>query len=132
MARAKELRIRVENRRGMLGEVCSALAEKKVNIRGINAWVEGGQGVIRLVADKLPVARKVLAARGWSPEALDVLELELPDKPGALAQVSAAMGAAGIDIGHVFVGAAGGRKVTVFMGVPDLAAAGKVAARALR
>src|SRR5512142_2600149 len=65
MPRARELKIRVENRPGMLGEVASALAEQKINLRAVNAWVERGQGVIRLVADKLPAARKVLSKRGW-------------------------------------------------------------------
>jgi hypothetical protein len=132
MARAKELKIRVENRPGMLGEVCSVLAEQKVNIRGANAWVEGGQGVIRLVVDKVPVARKALTKKGWTPEELDVLELELADKPGALALVATALGEAGVDVTHVFVGVAGGKKASVFLGVSDLATAGKIAARALR
>lgn len=132
MARAKELKIHVENRPGMLGEVASALAERKVNIRGINAWVENDQGVIRLVVDLLPVARKVLAKQGWKAEEADVLELELADKVGALAKVTSALGAAGVDITHVFVGAGGARKATVFLGVSDLKTASKIAARALR
>lgn len=127
MPRAKELKIRVENRPGMLGEVASALAAQKINLRAVNAWVEGGQGVIRLVADKLPAARKALQARGWSPEEEEVLEVELADKPGSLAQLSSALGKAGIDIRHLYVGTAGARKATVFMGVSDLAVALKVA-----
>lgn len=132
MARAKELKIHVENRPGMLGEVASALAERKVNIRGINAWVEGDEGVIRLVVDVLPVARKALAKRGWKTEEAEVLELELADKVGALAKVTSALGEAGVDITHVFAGPAGARKATVFMGVSDPKTAAKVAARALR
>ena len=127
MPRAKELKIRVDNRPGMLGEVASALAAQKVNLRAVNAWVEGDQGVIRVVADKLPAARKALKARGWNPEEDEVLEVELADKPGSLAQLSAALGKAGVDIRHLYVGTAGARKATVFMGVSDLAAALKVA-----
>ena len=125
MARAKELKIRVPDRPGMLGEIASALAEKKVNLRAVNAWVEGDEGVARLVVDKLPVARKVLTSRGWKPEELDVLEVELPDKPGALAEVAAALGEAGVNITHVFVGTARARKATVFLGVSDIKAASK-------
>lgn len=132
MPRAKELKVRVENRPGMLGEVAAALAEAKVNVRAINAWVEGGEGVIRLVADKLPAARKTLAKHGWTPQESEVLEVELADKPGELARLASALGQAGVDIGHLYVGTAGARKATVFLGVPDLAAAGKIAARALR
>lgn len=132
MPRAKELKIRVENRPGMLGEVASALAEKKVNVRAANAWVEGAQGVIRVVADKLPAARKALAGHGWAIEEEEVLEVELADKPGSLALLATALGQAGIDIRHLYVGTAGARKATVFMGVSDIPAALKVAARARR
>jgi hypothetical protein len=132
MARAKELKVRIENRPGALGELTSALAERKVNIRGVNAWVEGDEGVIRIVVDVLPLARKVLTGRGLKVEEADVLELELADKVGALAKVTAALGAEGVDITHAFVGTAGARKATVFLGVSDLKKASAVAAKALR
>ncbi len=125
MARAKELKFTVPDRPGMLGEITTALSEKKVNLRAVNAWVEGSEGVIRLVVDKHAVAKKVLAKMGWTPEERDVLELELADKPGALAAAATRLGAAGVNITHVFVGTAGARKATVFLGVSDLAAAAK-------
>lgn len=127
MPRAKELKIRVEDRPGMLGEVAGALAAKKINLRAVNAWVEGSEGVIRLVADKAAAAKKALAAKGWSVEEHDVVELELADKPGALAEKAAALGRAGVNITHVMVGPAGARKATVFLGVADVAAALKAA-----
>lgn len=125
MAKAKELKFRVPDRPGMLGEIATALGEKKVNLRAINAWVEGTEGVVRIVVDKLAVAKKVVAARGWQAEERDVLEIELPDKPGALGEAAAALGEAGVNITHVFVGTGGARKATVFLGVSDLAAAVK-------
>ncbi len=132
MPRAKELKIRVPNRPGMLGEVTSALAAQKVNVRAANAWVEGDQGVIRVVADKLPAARKAIARGGWTADEEEVLEVELPDRPGSLARVATALGQAGIDIRHVYVGTGGARKATVFLGVSDLPAAVKAATRVLR
>jgi len=132
MPRARELKIRVENRPGMLGEVASALAEQKVNVRAANAWVEGAEGVIRLVVDRLPAARKALARRGWKAEEMEVLEVALADKPGSLAKLATALGKAGVDIDHLYVGGAGARKAAVFLGVSDLKTAAKVAARAAR
>jgi len=132
MPRARELKIRVENRPGMLGQVASALAEQKVNVRAANAWVEDGQGVIRLVVDRPAAARKALAGRGWAAQEEEVLEVELADRPGSLALVATALGQAGVDIRHLYVGTAGARKATVFLGVSDLPAALKAAARALR
>jgi hypothetical protein len=125
MPRAKELKIRVADRPGMLGEVTGALAEKKINLRAVNAWVEGTEGVIRIVTDKTAAAKKALAARGWNAEELEVVEIEVADKPGTLAEKAAALGRAGVNITHVMVGTAGARKATVFLGVSDIAAAMK-------
>lgn len=127
MAKAKELKFRVADAPGTLGELTTALAAKKVNLRAINAWVEGTEGVIRLVVDKPAAAVKVLAARGLQVEERDVLELELADKPGTLGEVTTKLGRAGINISHVMVGTAPARKCTIFMGVPDLKAAAKAA-----
>lgn len=127
MAKATELKFRVADAPGKLGEVTSALAAKKVNLRAINAWVEGTEGVVRLVADKVAAAKKALAAAGIAVEEREVLELELPDKPGALAAVTTKLGKAGINIGHVMIGTAPARKCTVFLGVPDVKAAAKAA-----
>jgi hypothetical protein len=125
MPRAKELKIRTDDRPGLLGEIASALGEKKINIRGVNAWIEDGQAVVRLVVDKGPAAKKTLAARGWTAVEQDVLEIELADKPGTLGRAAQALGAAGINILHVYAGAGGPRKATIFLGVPDLKAAMK-------
>ena len=123
MPRATELKIRVDDRPGILGEIASALGEKKVNLRAVNAWVEGTQGVLRLVVDKAAAAKKVLSANGYAVEEREILELSLADKPGELGKAAQKLGEAGINIQYVFVGSAAGRKVSVFMGVPDVKAA---------
>ncbi len=123
MPRATELKIRVDDRPGILGEVASALGERKVNLRAVNAWVEGTQGVLRLVVDKAAAAKKVLSAHGYTVEEREILELSLADKPGELGKAARKLGEAGINIQYVFVGSAAARKVSVFMGVPDVKAA---------
>jgi len=125
MARAKELKFHVPDRPGMLGEIASALGEKKINLRAINAWVEGTEGVVRIVVDKHAAAKKLLARKGWLPEERDVIELQLADKPGTLGVAAAKLGQAGVNITHVFVGTGGAKKATVYLGVSDLAAAAK-------
>jgi hypothetical protein len=123
MPRAKELKVRLPDRPGALGEITTALAEKKINLRAVNAWVEGDEGVVRIIAEATPAARKVLTKMGLKVDELDVVEVELSDKPGALAEKATALGAAGINITHAFVGTAGARKATVFLGVSDVSAA---------
>lgn len=123
MARAKALVIRVEDRPGMLGEIASALGAKRVNLRAVHAGNEGGQGVVRVVVDKLALAKKVLAARGWQPDEEEILEVELADRPGALGEVAKLLGDARVNITYVFVSTTGGRKATAFLGVSDMNAA---------
>lgn len=127
MPRAKELKVRVADRPGALGEVTAALADKKINLKAVNAWVEGSDGIVRLVADKAGAAKKALAAKGWKVEETEVVELVLADKPGALAEKAQALGRAGVNITHVFVGVGGARKAAVYLGVSDVAAALKAA-----
>jgi hypothetical protein len=104
----------------MLGEIASALGTKNVNLRAVYGSNEGGQGVVRLVVDKLAAAKKVLDARGWRPEEEEVLEVELSDKPGTLGEVAKLLGDAGVNINYVFVSTSGARKATVFLAVSDM------------
>jgi hypothetical protein len=128
MPRAKALVIRVEDRPGMLGEIASALGGAGVNLRAVHGSNEGGQGVVRVVVDKLAVAKRVLAAHGWSPEVVEILEVELADHPGALGRVAKLLGDARVNIEYVFVSTTGGRRATAFLAVSDL----KAAVRALK
>jgi hypothetical protein len=128
MPRAKQLTVRVPDRPGMLGELASSLGARKANILAFTAWVEGERGSIRLVVDKLAVAKRVVAAHGWEATEEEVLEVTLAHTPGSLGRVAHKLGAAGVNIRYAYVGSAGSaRKLSVYMGVSDLKAALKAA-----
>jgi len=120
MPRAKALKVRVQDRPGVLGEIASALGAKGINVRAVHAYAEGGQGVVCLVVDKLAAANKLLVARGHEPEEEEVLEIQLANKPGTLGDAAKLLGDAGVNIRYVFVGADGGRKTTVYLAVSDM------------
>jgi hypothetical protein len=123
MPRAKALKVKVEDRPGVLGEIASALGAKSINVRAVHGFAEGGHGVLCLVVDKLTAASRILAARGLEPEEEEILELELLNKPGTLGDVAKTLGDAGVNIKYVFVGAGGGRKTTVYLAVSDMTTA---------
>jgi hypothetical protein len=123
MPRAKALKVKVDDRPGILGEIASALGAKGINVRGVHGWGEGGKGMLCLVVDKLAPASKLLVARGLRPEEEEILELDLINKPGTLGDVAKTLGDAGVNIRYVFVGAGGGRRTTVFLAVSDMTAA---------
>jgi hypothetical protein len=128
MPRARQLTVWVPDRPGMLGEVGSALGEKKANIRAFNAWVEGQQGAIRIIVDKHAAAKKAIAAHGWEATEEEVLEVALADSPGSLGRITQKLGQAGVNIRYAYAGSAkSARRVNVFFGVSDLKAALKAA-----
>jgi hypothetical protein len=128
MPRARQLTVWVPDRPGMLGEVGSALGEKKVNIRAFTAWVEGERGAIRIVVDKAATAKRAIAAHGWEAIEEDVLEVALTDSPGSLGKTAQKLGKAGINIRYAYAGSGGSaRRVNVYVGVSDLKAALKAA-----
>ena len=127
MPRAKQFTLRLPDRPGMLGEVASALGEKKVNIRGLCAATQGGGGMVWLVVDKGAAARKILSTNGWLASEEDVVEVTLSDNPGSLGRFASKLGKAGVNITFVYVGTAGSaRKVNAYFGVSDLKSALKV------
>ena len=129
MPRAKQLSLNVPDRPGMLGEIATALGEKKVNIVGMCAATQGGGGMIWMVVDKNAAAKKVFATHGWDATEDEVLAVTLSDAPGALGRFATKLGKAGVNITFAYPGSAGSsRKLMAYFGVSDLKAALKVRA----
>jgi hypothetical protein len=128
MPRAKQLTLWVADQPGMLGEIASALGEKKTNIVAIMGATEGGRGAVRMIVDKPATARKVFAAHGWRATDEEVVAVTLADSPGALGRVATKLGRAGVNIDYLYVGTAGSaRKLNAYLGVSDVKAALKAA-----
>ena len=129
MPRAKQLTLSVADRPGMLGEIATALGEKKVNIVGLCAATQGGGGMIWMVVDKPAAAKKVFAQHGWQASEEDVVAVTLSNSPGSLGRYASKLGKAGVNISFVYPGSAGSaRKLNAYFGVSDLKAALKVRA----
>jgi hypothetical protein len=124
MARAKQISAWVDDRPGMLGQVADALGEKRVSIRAFLASVMDGKGFVRVVVDKPAAARRIFAAHGWKSTEDDVVEVTVPDRPGALGEVADRLGAAGINIQYAYVGTArSASRVNLYLAVADVKAA---------
>jgi hypothetical protein len=127
MPRAKQLTVTVPDRPGMLGQIATALGEKKVNINGICAAVMGDSGTVWMVVDKTAAAKKVFAQKGWDAKEDEVLAVTLSDSPGALGRYASKLGKAGVNVTFLYAGSAGSaRKLNGYFGVSDMKAALKV------
>lgn len=127
MAIRTQLSVSMDNTPGTLAKMCSALGEKRVNIVAHMSIEHEGRSLVRLVVDKVPVAKRVLEAITYPYTEEQVLTTTLTNRPGALAAVAKGLGDAGININYAYVGVEPGssRPLGVFS-VSDPARAKKV------
>jgi hypothetical protein len=83
-----QLSVHMENRPGALAELTEALTESGVNILAISVPDTGEFGTVRVLADDVLGAREALGEAGLPHAAVDVLAVELPHRPGALAELA--------------------------------------------
>jgi hypothetical protein len=98
MPAARELRVPIANKPGVLGQVSIVLSEAGINIEGFAVW----GGVARLFVVDTDRAQELLDDEGFSCAVADVLRLHLPDEPGNLAEVAEVLGNAGINIDYAY------------------------------
>jgi hypothetical protein len=104
------------NKPGVLAQVTSALAKEKINLIAVTLVDSQEHGVLRLVPESATNARTVLQKLNLPMTETDVLCIDLPNNPGALADVATQLGMAHININYAYVtsGAPGGRTTGVF------------------
>lgn len=104
------------NKPGVLAQVTGALAAAKINLIAMTLVDSQEHGVLRMVAENAADARGVLAKLNLPMTETEVLCLDLPNRPGALADVATLLGTNHININYAYVtsGAPGGRTTGVF------------------
>jgi len=98
MERITEIFIVLENRPSTLGELCSHLAEHKINIEAIGVF----QDTAKLYVKNINKAMKLLDKLEYTTEMRDVLKVNLENRPGALAEVVAKLGNKGVNIEYCY------------------------------
>ena len=98
MERITEIYVLLENKPSVLGDLCTHLAENEINIEAIGVF----SGAAKLYVKSLSKAVKVLEKHGYSTEVRDVLLVDLPNRPGALAELTTKLGDEGINIEYLY------------------------------
>ena len=123
----KEFSISLVNKPGVLAGVLKALSRAKVDGVAMTLSDSADLGVLRLVVVQTVLAEKVLKQLNVPMTHTDVLQIELTNKSGALADVVEKLAKAHINIAYAYCTSGGrGGKTTGILNVENIAKAMKV------
>jgi hypothetical protein len=96
--------------------VCDELAANRINLVAITLMDSVEHGVFRFVATEPARARTVLKTLNLPMTESEVLSAEMPNRPGAMADLCGKLNSNHISIRYAYVtsGAAGGRTTGIF------------------
>ena len=97
-----QISIFLENKKGRLFDVCSLLGNNEINIRALTIAETESFGVLRIVVDKSEQAITALKSNGFVANMTDVVAVEVPDKPGGLADVLKFLAEKDINIEYMY------------------------------
>jgi len=115
MAKVKQLTVSLENRPRTLAHLAKLLADAKVNVVALLGSTAGAQGSAQVVVDNVNRAKKALDKAGLSYTEGTLEQVEVENKPGALAEFAAKLAKKGINIDSAYVTAPKGAKKAVLL-----------------
>lgn len=98
-----EFTVHMANRPGQLATLTRLLADAGVHVEALAAFANGELGVIRLVADDDTIARRVLREAALRYEEHRVIATIVPNRPGALADMTESLAESGVNIDAMYL-----------------------------
>ena len=112
----EQISIFIENKFGRLAEVTRILGDAGVNIRTLSLADTSDFGILRLIVNDTEKAKTVLKDKGFTVSKTEVVAVEIPDRPGGLADILQALDSDGINVEYMyaFVERCGENAVMIF------------------
>jgi hypothetical protein len=92
----------MENRPGRLQKILSLLNENEINITTLTIAETTDFGVLRMIVNKTDLAMKILKENNITAAPTQVLAIEIPDQPGALARAVGIISERGLNIEYMY------------------------------
>ena len=114
--KVKQISVFLENEAGRLADVTRSLGRNAINIRALSIADTSDFGILRLIVDKPEEAVSVLKDQGFMVSETEVIAVDIPDRPGWLADVLAILGREGINIEYLyaFIGSVSEKALVIF------------------
>lgn len=112
----KQITVFIENKCGRLASVTRAIGNRGINIRAFSVADTTDFGILRLIVDDPDRAYEVLRKEQFTVRMAEVVAVQIPDRPGGLADILELMQDAGINIEYLyaFVAQISGDALAVF------------------
>ena len=115
MALETQFSVFVENRVGMLNELCTAISEANINIRGLSTVVESEWAIVGLLVDDANKTKEILNSQNLKFGETTVLTVRMDNKPGQIAKITKKLSEQHINIVHASLTAEGQHCLLVLM-----------------
>ncbi|MCW3488708.1 ACT domain-containing protein [Dethiobacter alkaliphilus] len=100
--KVKQISVFLENKSGRLAEVTRALGDNEINIRALSIADTTDFGILRLIVNKPEEANQVLRDAGFMVSETEVIAVDVPDRPGGLADVLDTLGKVNVNIEYLY------------------------------
>jgi len=106
----------LENKPGALAEVTRILGDAGVHIRALSLADTKDFGILRLIVNDNEKARQVLGQKGFTVRKTEVVAVEVPDRPGGLADIMKFLADSGVNVEYLyaFVQQSGTNAIIIF------------------
>ena len=111
-----QFNIALENRHGRLFEVARVLGDAGINIRALNLVDTGAFGQLRILVSDVAATRRLLMEKVLPAREDEVVAVEMPDRPGSLAQVLEPLYTSNVSViySYAYVGMSAFNAVMIF------------------
>ena len=98
----EQVTVFLENSSGRLAQLTRALGDANIDMHALMLADTEDFGVVRIICDSPRRARDLLAELGFGVSISHVTAVEIPDRPGGLADVLEILGTAGINVEYAY------------------------------
>jgi len=109
----KQLSIFLENKKGRFTEVSKILGDAGINMTAFTVAENSDFGILRLIVSDSDKAKQLLKEHRYAVSTTDVVCVQCPNKPGALAVIMSIITDAGIFVEYMYAFSSGQKALVI-------------------
>jgi len=98
----EQVSVFLENSTGRLAQLTRVLGDAGIDMHALMVADTEEFGVVRIICDRPRAAQSFLEENGFGVSLTQVTAVEVPDRPGGLAEVLEALGAGGVNVEYAY------------------------------